>query len=269
LNTNSGTLKVDTQTFTLSGVGNPPVPLPNFSYTGASGTVDAQQQPAIGLSLASTYGLALTGTLTLTFTSEVFANDPAVQFASGGRTATFTIPAGSTQAIFANNTPQLRVQTGTVAGTISIAPTFATQVNAIDLTPTNPATLTLTIPQSAPKLLNVVVSNKTTNGVTLLITGYATSRSLTQMDFQFTPTQGENVSTTKLTLNVESNFTAWYGSTAALPFGSLFTAAVPFTMQGDIVNTSTVSNVVDTIRSISVTLTNRQGVSAAQSANLQ
>ena len=269
LGTNSGMLRIDTTSFTLSGVGNAPAPLPNISYTGASGAVDAAQQPAIGVSLASPYSLALTGTLTLNFTPEVFANDPAVQFASGSRTATFTIPAGATQAVFANNATQLRVQTGTVAGTISIVPTFATQTSAIDLTPANPPALTLTVPQSAPKLLSVTVTNKTSNGFTLLVTGYATGRSITQMDFQFNPVAGENVSTTKLSMNVDSNFSAWYGNTQSQPYGSQFTASINFTMQGEIVDTKAISNVVDTIQSVAVTLTNRQGVSGSQSASLK
>ncbi|HZT32566.1 MAG TPA: choice-of-anchor D domain-containing protein [Bryobacteraceae bacterium] len=269
LGTNNGTLRIDTQTFTLLATGTSPAPLPGFSYTGASGTVDAAQQPAIGLSLASAYGLPLTGTLTLTFTPEAFANDPAVQFASGGRTVTFTIPAGSTQAVFPNNATQIRVQTGTVAGTISITPAFATQTSAIDVTPTNPPALTLSVPQSAPRLTGLAISNKTTNGFTLLVTGYATGRSITQIDVQFNPVGGENVATTKLSLNVQASFAAWYGSTASQAFGSQFTASIPLTMDGQIVNTSQISNLVDTIQSVSVTLTNQQGVSTAQSVNLK
>lgn len=269
LGTNSGSLRIDTQSFALSAVGNTPEALPNFSYTGASGAVDAAQQPAIGLSLASPYALTLTGTLTLTFTPEAFSNDPAVQFANGGRTTTFTIPAGATQAVFANNATQLRVQTGTVAGTITITPTFATQAGGIDLTPSNPAALTLSIAQSAPKLLSLTVSSKSSDGFTLLLTGYSTARSITQLDFQFNPVAGENVSTTKLSMNVDSNFSAWYGSTASQPYGSLFTASVSFSMQGKVVNTSNISNLSDTIQSVSATLTNRQGVSTAQTVSMK
>ena len=265
----SGTLKVDTQTFALAGVGNPPAALPDYSFQGASGTVDAAQQPAIGLSLSAPYGLPLTGNLTLRFTSDVFAIDPAVQFASGGQTLAFAIPAGSKQAVFSNGATQMRIQTGTVAGTITVVPTFATAQSGIDLTPTNPAALTLTIPQSAPRLLNVVVSAKTANSITLLVTGYATGRSITQMDFQFTAVSSETLGTSKVTIPVEPTFNAWYQSAASAAYGSQFTATVPFNFAGDIKDTQNIGSVADTVQSVSVTLTNRQGVSTAQSATLK
>jgi hypothetical protein len=262
----SGSLRIDTQTFTLSGVGGSPAALPQYAFQGAGGTVQPAQQPAIGLSLESPYPIALNGALTLAFNSDVFAPDPAVQFATGGRTVTFTVPAGQREAVFPNNANQIRIQTGTVAGTISITPSFATAAGNIDLTPANPPVQILTVAQSAPQLLNVVLSSKTANGFTLLVTGFATGRSINQMDFQFTPVSGETVSTTRLSLNVGSNFAAWYQSQASQAFGSLFTATVPFTLEGDVKN---VGSVVDTIQSVSVTLTNQQGASAARSVELK
>jgi hypothetical protein len=220
----------------------------------------------VSFSLNANYPLALNGVLTLGFTSDVFSNDPTVQFSSGGRTIPFTIPANSRQAIFPNGATQVRIQTGTVAGTVTLTPSFATTGGAIDMTPANPPALTLTIPQASPQLLSVAVSAKTTSGFTLLVTGYATGRSITQMDFQFTPVAGENVSTSRLSLNVEPSFLAWYQGTASSAFGSLFTATIPFTLQGDVKN---VTSVVDTIQSVSVTLTNRQGASAARSVDLR
>jgi hypothetical protein len=263
---NTGTLRVDTNVFALSGSASAPAALPDYSFQGASGAVDAQQQPAVGLSLNAAYPLALNGTLNLAFTSDVFASDPAVQFASGGRSVPFTIAANSRQAVFPNGATQMRIQTGTVAGTISLTPTFATQSGAIDLTPTTPPAVTLTIPPTAPRLLAVSVSSKTVNSFTLLVTGYATNRSITQMDIQFTPLAGETVSTAKLSLGVKASFDAWYQSTASAPYGGLFTASVPFTLQGDVKN---VTNVVDTVQSVSVTLTNQLGVSTAGSVNLR
>jgi hypothetical protein len=86
------------------------------------------------------------------------------------------------------------------------------------------------------------------------------------MDLQFTAVSGENVATTRLSLPVEASFTAWYGSAQSQPFGSLFTASVPFTMQGEVTN---VTNVVDTIQSVQVTISNRQGASQARSVDLR
>lgn len=261
----TATLRVDTLSFTLSGTAAAPDPLPSYRFEAPSGSQEPMQQPQIALTLAAPYPLPLIGTLTLAFNSEVFSNDPAVQFAIGGRTVSFTIPANTTKAVFPQNLTTIRVQTGTVAGTISITPTFATD-KGIDLTPANPTALNLVVPQSAPRLLGVEVSAKTTSTFTLLLRGYATSRSVTQMDFQFTPTTGENVATTRLTLNVEANFLSWYQQSQSQLYGSLFTATIPFTVQGDVKN---VTSVADTIQSVLVTLSSRQGSSAAQSVSLR
>jgi hypothetical protein len=260
----SATLKVDTLSFTLSATANAPDPLPSYRFDAPSGPQDAMQQPQIGLTLAAAYPLNLNGTLTMTFNSDVFSNDPMVQFALGSRTVNFTIPANTTKAVFPQGATQVKLQTGTLAGTITITPSFATDAG-INLTPTNPPSLNLVVPQSAPRLLGVDLSATTSNTITILVRGYSTSRSVTQMDFQFTPTTGENVATTKMTLNVESNFLAWFQGTSAASYGSLFTATVPFTLTGDV---KSVTSLSDTIQSISVTLTNRLGTSTAQSLTL-
>ena len=265
----NGTLKIDTSSFTLTGVGNAPAALPAYSFQGASGTVEPAQQPAVGLTLAEAYPLAVSGTLNLNFTSDVFANDPAVQFSSGGRGIAFTVPAGSKQALFPNNATQVRLQTGTVAGAISLTPSFATQAGGIDLTPLNPPALLLTVAQSAPRLLSATLSAKTASGFTLLVTGYATGRAITQMDFQFTGVGSESFVNTKVTIPVETNFNAWYQGTSSAQFGSQFTATVPFTLSGEIKDTEKIANLVDAIQSVAVTITNRQGVSTARSVELK
>ncbi len=262
----SATLKLDTQTFTLAGTGNAPAALPAYKFEGPAAAQDPMAQPAVTLSLSEAYPLVLSGTLTLNFYSEVGVNDPSVQFATGGRTVAFTIPANSTRAVFPNNASQVRVQTGSVAGSITLTPSFQTTEGKIDLTPLNPASFSLSVAQSAPRLLGVSITSKSSSGFTVLVTGLATGRSITQMDFTFSPTSGENVATSKVTLPVESSFVAWYTSTASQAYGSLFTASVPFTMSGDVKN---VASIVDTIQSVSVTLTNRLGTSAAQSVNLK
>jgi hypothetical protein len=260
LGASTATLRIDTQTFTVSGTGNPPPALADYRFEGTSGVQEPLQQPGVGLQLSSPYPLTLTGTLTLAFNSEVFVTDPAVQFATGGRTINFTVPANTTRAIFANGAEQIRLQTGSVAGAITLAPSFATE-SGINLTPSSPASLTLTIPQSAPRITGVQITNRTANGFTLSVTGYATNRSVTQMEVQFTAFAGENLATTRIPINVESSFMAWYGSTQSQPFGSLFSITVPFTMSGDATN---VSSLIDTLQAVSVTLTNRQGTSQAQ-----
>ncbi len=261
----SATLKVDAQSFTLSGTGNSPATLPSYQFEGASGDQQALQQPAIGLTLSSAYSLPLTGTLTLAFNSEVFSDDPSVQFATGGRTVSFTIPANATKALFSNGSNQIRIQTGTVAGTIVLTPSFVTD-GGIDLTPQSPTSLSLNVRQAAPQLLSALLLSKTTNTFTLQISGYTTSRSITEMGFQFSATSGENVSTTSLNVNVESSFLAWYQGSTSKQYGSQFAATIPFTLQGDV---RSAASLVDAIQSVTVTLTNRLGNSTARTVNLR
>jgi hypothetical protein len=262
----TATLKVDNASFTLNGFGDAPAPLPAIRFTGASGAQEALQQPAIGLSIASAYRLPLTGTLTLSFNSDVFANDPSVQFATGGRTLTFTIPAGQTAAVFPNGATTMRIQTGSVAGTISVATTVATD-SGFNLTPTTPPSVNLTVAAAAPRILSAIVSAKTASSITLLVSGYTTARSVTQIDLAITGVSGENLATSRLSLPAESAFLGWFQGTGSAQFGSLFTVTIPLTLAGD-VNTSGLS-LSDTIQSIGVTLANRIGTSAATTVSLK
>ena len=84
---------------------------PQIVLTGPSTAVSGQQ-PSVTFQLVNPYPVALAGSLTLTFAPSTSSgvNDPAVQFASGGRTIDFNIPANSTA------TPGVQLQTGTVAG---------------------------------------------------------------------------------------------------------------------------------------------------------
>ena len=266
LGTSTSTLRVDNQIFTLTGAGNAPPPLPEIRFDGATGTQDALQQPAVGLTIASAYPLALTGSLTLAFNSDVFSNDPAVQFATGGRTVAFTIPANSTRAVFPNNQNQIRVQSGSLAGSITLTPTINTTEGSINLTPTTPPSLTLNVAPAAPRILSVALGGKTATTITLLVSGYATNRSVTTMRMQFTPVAGENVGTTDVTVPVEASFIGYYQGPASAPFGSLFTVSVPLTLAGDIKN---VTSVTDTLQSVNVTLTNRVGASNSTSLTLR
>jgi len=261
----TATLKVDTLTFTLSGTGNAPPALPAYRFEGASGAQQPLQQPVVSLTLAANYPLPLSGTLTMAFNSAVGTNDPAVQFSTSGRTVAFTIPANSTRAIFANNSDQIRVQTGSIAGTITLTPSFLTD-GGINLTPSAPSSLNLTVAAAAPRVLTVASTLRTANSLSILVSGYATSRSVTQIEVSFTAVSGENVGTTKITIPAESSFLGWYQSAASVPFGSLFTATIPLTFTGDVTNVASPS---DTIQSVSVTLTNALGTSPAVSLTLR
>ncbi len=259
------TMQVGNQTFTLSGTGTPPPPLPEIQIQGSTSEGVPLDQPAYSVTLASGYPLNLTGTLTIGFNSEVFANDPSVQWVSGGRTVAFTVPANTTRAVFPNNANQIRLQTGSTAGTISVSSSFST-ASGVNVTPANPPVATLAIRKSAPQIVSAQLASKTANSFALQITGYATGRSVSQVDMRVTAASGENVSNSSLTMNASSAFLAWYQGTQSQQYGSLFTATVTISIEGSVRAGSTL---VDAIQSVSLTITNAEGTSNAQTVNLK
>ncbi|MBL8238511.1 MAG: choice-of-anchor D domain-containing protein [Bryobacterales bacterium] len=260
-------LLVDTQIFTLSGFASQPPPLPGFQFSGATGTVDAFQQPGVRLTLLDPYPIAVQGVLTLTIESESFSADPAVQFSSGGRSVTFTIPANTTEAVFPNGAKEIRLQTGTVAGVLTLTPSFATQ-SGLDLTPAPAAnkTLKLTVPRRAPGLVSLQVAARSADSVTLLITGFTTTRSIRNAEVQFTGKADAKIAETRFTLDLGTISTAWFRTTASEPFGGQFSLTIPFTFRA---STAVTQPIIDSLESASLTVTNEAGTSNRLSVPLQ
>ena len=252
-------------TLPLTGIGAAPPAIPRYSFEGATLQQEPLSQPSIGLTLAEPYNVPISGNIALNFDSAVFANDPAIQFSNGSRSAAFTIPAGSTRATFANGATQIQLSTGSVAGAITVTPSFANP-DGLNLTPDSPTILRMTVAQSAPRLLNAQVETKTATGFTLVLTGLATGRNLTGITTKFTLAPGVTLTVPDITQNVEPAFTLWYQAGSSQQFGSLFTVSLPFTLQGQVQG---FANLVDAIQSVSVTLTNREGTSTARTVALR
>lgn len=260
-------LLVDTQIFTLSGFASQPPPLPGFQFSGASGTVDPFQQPGVRLTLLDSYPIALQGVLTLTIESESFSADPAVQFSSGGRSVAFTIPANTKEAVFPNGAKEIRLQTGTVAGVITLTPAFATQAG-LDLTPEPSVnkTLKLTVPRRAPGLVSLQVSARTADSVTLLITGFTTTRSVRSAEVLFTGKADAKIAETRFTIDLDTISTAWFRTAGSEPFGGQFSLSIPFTFRA---STATTQPIIDSLESASLTVSNEAGASNRLSVPLQ
>jgi hypothetical protein len=224
--------------------------------------VEPLQQPAFGLTIATPYPAALNGTLTLTVDSEAPA-DPAVQFVTGGRTVSFTIPANTTQAVFLGNAREIRLQTGTVAGTISLTPSFALP-GGFDITPENLLSHRITVAAGPPKLISVSAVNRTASGFVLAIAGFTTTRSLTALEITITPAPGFNIPTTRFTLNIEDPARLWFGSSQSQAFGGQFLISIPFSLRSERQNVP----LIDAIRSISATVTSERGASAPLGSDL-
>jgi uncharacterized repeat protein (TIGR01451 family) len=112
-------------------------PTPNLVFSPS--TLEAGQQATVGLTLASPFPRDVTGTLTLSFSPDaaIPADDPAIQFASGGRQAAFTIAANALQARFSGNAAEgpIGFQTGTVAGTLGFIGALQTGTAKTTLSP--------------------------------------------------------------------------------------------------------------------------------------
>jgi large repetitive protein len=226
---------------------------PTLSVTGLTDTATPAEQPTFDVQLSAAYALTITGTITLTFTPNAVnaANDPAIQFSSGGRTLNFTITAGQTGA-FPTTLPS--IQTGTVAGQIDLTLSFS--AGGQDITPKPAPVRSVTIARAAPKINSVQVV-KVTGGFNVLVTGYSTPRQVMQATFTLSPSTGGNLQTTQVTVPVDSAFTTWYAGASSAQYGSSFLYTQPFAVVGN----------VGDIVSVSVTLSNATGTSAAVSAN--
>ncbi|MGA2273974.1 MAG: putative Ig domain-containing protein [Bryobacteraceae bacterium] len=246
--TQTGQPLTATQSFTIT-VGVEPAPV--LTIMGLPDTPAPATQPTLGVSAASPYPIAIQGTITLTFAPDSGPDDPNVQFTTGGRTTTFQIPAGSSQAQFPGSTPG--VQTGTVAGTITL--TLTVTAAGVDITPTPAPTQVLVIAKSAPGITSATVT-PTSGGFDLVVVGYSTTRDMVSAAITFTPTSGVSLASSSTTVSLSQIFSTWYQSSTSAPFGSMFSLEIPFTIQ----------NGSNPLASVSIALTNSQGTSAAATA---
>jgi hypothetical protein len=229
-------------------------PVPEFRAAQLPAVTEAATQPPFQLELSAPYPVAITGQLQLAFSPASGQGDSAVQFAAGGRTLDFTIPAGSSTAVFrtgAQTTTTPALQTGTVAGRVVL--TARARSGDIDLATTPIAVHTLTIEPAAPAVTSARFV-RGPNGLEIQITGYATAREVTEAVFRFSAAGNTTLRNAEITVPVGELFTRWFGDNAAADFGSQFTFTQPFNIEG---NSASVTPV-------SVTLTNRLGSTTAQ-----
>ena len=232
------------QSFTLLVLAGTP---PNVTISGLTDIVDPAQQPSFDLQLSSSYPADITGAVTLTFTPDpaIGVDDPAVQFAAGGRTLAFTIPANASKAVFAS--PVAAFQTGTVAGTIQL--NIALSSNGIDITPANAPSRTVRVDRLAPRISSVNVV-QTSGGFELHIIGVTTTREVTQGTFQFSTSSSS--APIQVTVPMSDSGNTWFKSAASMQYGGQFSVVQPFTLQGQSPGS---------LVSVSVTLSNAQGTS--------
>jgi hypothetical protein len=216
------------------------------------------QQVPVQLALPGAQPDEVDGVVTMTFEPNPpnITDDANVTFIgtqASTRSVGFAFKGNTTAAVFGID--NLVLQAGTVAGVIHLS-LDSVKVDGQPVSP-NSSTFDITIPLLAPVITGMRLLNRTSGGFTVEITGYATSREVTQATFQFTAGAGGALSTVQLQPDIAGTFAAYYQSDASMTVGSAFVYSQPFFAEpGD-------ANVVT---SVSATLTNSQGTSAPATA---
>jgi hypothetical protein len=243
--------------FTLSIKLRPIVP----AITGVSSSVAPRLQPQIKVGIPQAYAVDIAGTLTLAFqaATQTATDDPMIDFSGGGRSVNFTIPAGNTDAVF-GNTAFIGLQTGTTAGNLTLSAVFTAA--GAPLVPNSTVAVTTAILAQKPAVTSPLTVNlsPTTAGVDfeVTVTGYSTTREMTDASFDFTSKNNFNLTTGTVTAaNFGAAATSWYASAASLASGGTFVFTQPFKVTGDKTG----------IGSVTVTLKNTAGTSATATAN--
>jgi hypothetical protein len=220
-------------------------PVPTLSAPTIPATLSNRQSYDVAVTLSAPNPSPITGQLKLTFaaTAEVPVDDPMMQFSTGGRTVNFTVPAGSTNAVFNS---KVMLLTGTVAGTVRLSA-------SIDNGPTDLSVTTVPIPAVAPQITDVTAV-RTAGGLDVQITAFAPSRRVSSVEFSFDIKNGSKTQNVTLTRDVDTQFSDWYRNAASAPFGSAFSFLQSFTIAG---------GDPTAIQGVTVRLRNAQGSTAS------
>jgi hypothetical protein len=234
------------QAYTINIASSAPITL---SVSGVPDTIGSAVQMPLNLVLSSAIGQPVTGQVVLTFQPDaaVARDDPAIQFSTGSRTVSFSIPAGATKAVFPSSV--IAFQTGTVAGTLNL-------VVSSSLGGSN-ASHSIVVPRAGPVIASASVV-KSTSGFQVQVAGFSNTRELASASFHFTAASGQTVQTSDLNVSLANLASQWYSSSTSTPFGGQFLVIVPFLVSQGSVNG---------LSAVTVQLQNGQGTSAAATAN--
>ena len=222
-----------------------PAAMPAVRITGVPEIAAPAQQMFVEVELERSYPAPIVGTLRMRVTPDPgLPEDPAVQFAGGGRALDFTIPVGETRAVFTNGSNG--IQTGTVAAAVQFD--VGMSAAGLDLTPPQGAATLMRVDRLAPRI-SEARANRVADGLELVITGFATTREITNATFRFTPAAGASFAQTEFTVDLRQAAERWFSNAQSAEYGSQFTLVQPFRVSGASVN------------SVAITLANGQGAS--------
>jgi hypothetical protein len=203
--------------------------IPTFRMNTIPATMNAAVAgPAITVDLSQPYSLPIQGELVLTseadtgsFDNPINRPDPRVRFANGQRTVPFTIQPGSRQIA-----TQI-VSTGTVAGstTVKLANVRIAGIPVYTL----PVPRQFRVVRQAPVITDACYA-PATGGLNVVVTGYSTTRQLTNATVTLTPLAGGVERS--MTIDVAGSGYDYFSTDEAVRNGGAFTLTLPFSIQG-------------------------------------
>ena len=99
------------------------------------------------------------------------------------------------------------------------------------MTPLDIVPITIIVPKAAPSISSVS-SSVSGNTLTVVVTGYSSTREIQSATFAFTPASGASISQKTITISAATLFTTWYTTTGSAQYGSSFTYTQLFTLSG-------------------------------------
>jgi uncharacterized repeat protein (TIGR01451 family) len=223
------------------------VPLPRIVLSSTS--LQPGQQVTATVSLATPSPHDLIGTLSLGFVSDavIQGDDPAIQFATGGRQVAYVIPANTLTAHIGGSAAPgpIGFQTGTVAGTLSLTGTVNSGTVQLTFAPVaTPGALS--IARHAPSIHSV--HTRTDGGFAAYVLASSTMREVTSVSLQFNTRTGVqlscgavagcSVSGSTITLDTRGLFSGWFAANTSL--GSLSVLRMPLSIDPGLRGTVTV-----------------------------
>jgi hypothetical protein len=236
----TGTIAIDTQSYGISGTGQPALlPAPSFGFDSTSYT--SGKQGVLTVTLPSPAPIAATGYVNLAFTpsTAVVKDDSQIMFvANSARTIPFSVSAGSTKVLL-NGQNSAAFQTGTTEGTIAF--TMTTTAALVGSPPVKQFTI-----GGAPVIIESTIASKQRTGyLDITLVGADNTYSTGAMSFSFFDSSGNAIGGA-IGGDFSSSFKTFYSGGSA---GSTFKALVSFPVVGSVAS----------IGSVTVTITNAAG----------
>jgi len=205
-------------------------------------TMQPGQQATISLVMPSKFPHDLidsANTLTMSFSPLTLGApaDPAIQFATGGKTVSFSVKANTLTAEIQGVAGPIGFQPGTAAGQLTFTMTIRINSNQTTIT----RTATVSIAASVPAIKDLAVA-KTSGGFETAMTLILTTREARTMTFHFNTSSpvklncggvaGCSAFGSDISLSTTALFNSWFSSSSGA--GGAAILRVPFNIQGTI-----------------------------------